>query len=109
MISEPALSLALARCLLATHLAWPDVRFEILAANAAFLVDSPYHHYAYYSPAKAEKRYWWRRDVAGQLNEFATVILDDGDPAITGTDAKAALSITLAGYESAHTGQVVIL
>lgn len=88
---------------------WLDVRFEILTTEAAFLVDSPYHHYAYYSPEKAEKRYWWRRDVAAQVNEFATAILDDRDPAITGPDAKAALSISLAGYESAHTGQVVIL
>lgn len=85
------------------------MRFEVFTTKASFLVDSPYHHYAYYSQAKAEKRYWWRRDVAGQVNEFATAILDDRDPAITGEDAKAALSISLAAYESARTGQVVIL
>lgn len=89
--------------------AWLDVRFEILTTKAAFLIDSPYHGYYYYSPAKAEKRYWWRRDVDGLVDEFIKAILEDREPAISGEDGKAALVISLAAYQSARTGKVVTL
>ena len=60
-------------------------------------------------PARAVRQYWWRRDVDGLVNEFVRAILEDRGPAITGEDARAALAITLAAYESARTGQVIAL
>jgi UDP-N-acetylglucosamine 3-dehydrogenase len=89
--------------------AWLDVRFEILTTEAAFLIDSPYHGYWCFGPDRAERHYWWRRDVDGLVEEFATAVLDDREPAITGEDARAALAITLAAYESARRGSVVEL
>jgi predicted dehydrogenase len=88
---------------------WLDVRFEILTTKEAFLIDSPYHDYWCYGPDRAERQYWWRRDVDGLVNEFARTILEDREPAISGEDARAALAITLAAYESSRTGQVVSL
>jgi len=88
---------------------WLDVRFEILTTEAAFLIDSPYHDYWCYDATRAERQYWWRRDVYGLVDEFARAILEDREPAITGEDARAALAITLAAYESARTGRVVSL
>lgn len=87
--------------------AWLDVRFEILTTEGTFLIDSPYHDYWCYDSARAEKQYWWRRDVDGLVDEFVRAILKDREPAITGEDARAALAIALAAYESTETGRVV--
>jgi len=86
---------------------WLDVRFEVLTTKEAFLIDSPYHDYWCYGPDRAERQYWWRRDVDGLVDEFARAVLEDREPAISGEDARAALTIALAAYESAETGQVV--
>jgi predicted dehydrogenase len=88
---------------------WLDVRFEILTTKEAFLIDSPYHDYWCYGPDRAERQYWWRRDVDGLVNEFVTAILEDREPAISGEDARAALAIALAAYESSTSGQVITL
>ena len=88
---------------------WLDVRFEILTTERAFLIDSPYHDYWCYDSAGASKQYWWRRDVDGLVDEFACAILEDREPAITGEDARAALAIALAAYESARRSSVIEL
>ena len=88
---------------------WLDVRFEILTTKEAFLIDSPYHDYWCYGPDRAERQYWWRRDVDGLVNEFARAILEDRQPAISGEDARAALAIALAAYDSSASGEVVAL
>ncbi|MBE9472101.1 MAG: Gfo/Idh/MocA family oxidoreductase [Chloroflexi bacterium] len=88
---------------------WLDVRFEILTTKAAFLIDSPYHDYWCYGPDRAERQYWWRRDVDGLVGEFARAILEDRGPAISGEDARAALAIALAAYESSASGKVIAL
>jgi len=88
---------------------WLDVRFEILTTQGAFLIDSPYHDYWCYGTIRAERQYWWRRDVDGLVDEFVRAILEDREPAITGEDARAALAISLAAYESSASGQVVVL
>ncbi len=88
---------------------WLDVRFEILTTEGAFLIDSPYHDYWCYDSTRAEKQYWWRRDVDGLVNEFMEAILEDREPAITGEDARAALVIALAAYESSASGKVIAL
>jgi UDP-N-acetylglucosamine 3-dehydrogenase len=85
---------------------WLDVRFEILTTEGAFLIDSPYHDYWCYDSTRAEKQYWWRRDVDGLVDEFARAIREDREPAITGEDARTVLAIALAAYESARTGRV---
>jgi UDP-N-acetylglucosamine 3-dehydrogenase len=86
---------------------WLDVRFEILTTKGAFLVDSPYHDYWCFGTTRAEKLYWWRRDVDGLVDEFARAILEDREPAISGEDARAALAIALAAYKSARTRRVI--
>jgi len=88
---------------------WLDVRFEILTTRGAFLIDSPYHDYWCFGATRAEKQYWWRRDVDGLVDEFAWAILENREPVISGEDARAALAIALAAYESSRTGQVVEL
>jgi len=88
---------------------WLDVRFEILTTKEAFLIDSPYHDYWCYGPDRAERQYWWRRDVDGLVNEFARAVLDNREPAISGEDARAALAIALAAYKSSVSGKVIAL
>ena len=85
------------------------MRFEILTTQGAFLIDSPYHNYWRFGATRAERQYWRRRDVDGLVDEFVRAILEDREPAITGEDARAALAITLAAYESSASGQVVVL
>lgn len=87
--------------------AWLDVRFEILTTQRVFLIDSPYHDFVLYSKEKVERRYWWRRDVARLVDEFVQAVRHDREPAITGEDARAALAIALAAYESARRGEVI--
>lgn len=89
--------------------AWLDVRFEILTTEASFLIDSPYHGYWHYGRERAQRVYWWRKDVDGLVDEFAKSILEDREPLISGEDARAALAIALAAYESSGSGKVVIL
>ena len=86
---------------------WLDVRFEILTTKQIFLINSPYHDFAVYSQQRAERRYWWRRDVDGLVNDFVEAICQDREPAITGEDGHAALAIALAAYGSSATGKVV--
>ena len=88
---------------------WLDVRFEVLTTKKAFLIDSPYHDYWCYGPDRAERQYWWRRDVDGLVNEFARAVLDNREPAISGEDACAALAIALAAYKSSVSGKVIEL
>jgi UDP-N-acetylglucosamine 3-dehydrogenase len=88
---------------------WLDVRFEILTTKRTFLINSPYHDFAVYSQQGTERRYWWRRDVDGLVNDFVQAIHQDREPAITGEDGRAALAIALAAYESSTSGKVVTL
>lgn len=89
--------------------AWLDVRFEILTTRRAILIDSPYHDYWLYGTNQVERVFWWRKDVDGLVDEFVQAILEDRNPAINGKDARAALAIALAAYESAASGKVVVL
>jgi len=89
--------------------AWLDVRFEILTTKEAFLIDSPYHDYWCYGADRAERSYWWRRDVDGLVAEFASAVVEDREPMISGEDARAALGIVLAAYESSSKGEVITL
>ncbi|HEY5573018.1 MAG TPA: Gfo/Idh/MocA family oxidoreductase [Anaerolineales bacterium] len=89
------------------HPTWLDVRFEILTTKTVFLIKSPYHDFTIQNQQRTERRYWWRRDIHGLVDDFVQAILQNREPAITGEDARAALSIALAAYESARTGQVV--
>jgi predicted dehydrogenase len=88
---------------------WLDVRFEILTTEEVFLIDSSYHDYWCYGPDRSERLSWLRRDVDGLTEEFARAILEDREPAISGEDARAALAITLAAYESSTSGKVIAL
>lgn len=88
---------------------WLDVRFEILTTKEAFLIDSPYHGYWCYGATHAERQYWWRRDIDGLVDEFVRAILEEREPAISGEDARAALAIALAAYESSVSGEVIVL
>ena len=81
----------------------------MLTTQATFLIDSPYHDYWCYDSTRAEKQYWWRRDVDGLVNEFVEAILEDREPAITGEDARAVLAIALAAYESSASSKVIAL
>ncbi len=87
--------------------AWLDVRFEVLATERTYLIDSPYHAFTLHGPAGVESRPWWRRDVDGLVDEFLHAIIEDREPAITGEDGRAALAIVLAAYESARLGRPV--
>ena len=45
----------------------------------------------------------------GLVGEFVRAILEDRGPAISGEDARAALAIVLAAYESSASGKVIVL
>ncbi len=88
---------------------WLDVRFEILTTKKAFMIDSPYHDYWLFGANQTERIYWWRKDVDGLVDEFIQAIQEDRQPAISGEDARSALAIALAAYESAASGKVITL
>ncbi len=89
--------------------AWLDARFEILTTTDAFLIDRPYHDYGIVTSVGVQRRPWWRRDVAGIVEEFVAAIEEDRPPAPSGEDGRAALALALAAYASARTGAVVEL
>ncbi|HID27691.1 MAG TPA: Gfo/Idh/MocA family oxidoreductase [Methanosarcinales archaeon] len=92
---------------------WLDVKFEILGKNGALVIDKPLYEpvwdFQIFTSEKAEHQDLGRRDVPANVDEFINCIMEDREPAITGEDAKAALEIVLAAYESAKTGMEVKL
>ncbi|MFQ6063422.1 MAG: Gfo/Idh/MocA family protein [Methanosarcinales archaeon] len=88
---------------------WLDVKFEILGSKSALTIEKPYHDFYIFDKEKTFIDYWYRRDIQYIVDEFINCIMENREPAITGEDAKAALEIVLAAYESAKTGMVVKL
>ncbi len=89
--------------------AWLDVRFEVLTTKTAFLIDSPYHDYSCYDSIRTTKQSWWRRDVQALVDEFVNAIAQDRVPAISDVDARQALAIILAAYQSSIKGEAITL
>lgn len=89
--------------------AWLDVRLEILTTTDVFLIDRPYHDYEVVTGSAYERAPWYRRDVAGIVEEFATAVIEDRPPAITGRDARRAQAVIEAAHRSARTGEPVTL
>lgn len=86
---------------------WLSVSFEAFGTNGAALVEKPYHDLVVSDQTRTELVPWMRRDVMLLVDEFIQAIEQDRAPAITGEDARAALEITLAAYESSKRGEVV--
>ncbi len=89
--------------------AWLDVRFEILTTKRAYRIDRPYHDFALFGPDRAERRPWWRQDVAGLVDAFVQAVRGGKEPPITGEEARNALAIVLAAYRSAQIGEGITL
>lgn len=88
---------------------WLSVRFEALGTEGAALIEKPYHDLEVADGTRTEHLPWWRVDVALLVEEFISAVEQDREPAISGTDALAALEILLAAYRSAATGRPVPL
>ncbi len=88
---------------------WLNVKFEILTTKQVFLIDKPHHDFALYTNNGCERQAWLKLDVDELLTAFIEAIVGGHEPPITGQDGRAALAMTLAAYESSHTGDVVNL
>ncbi|HZD39172.1 MAG TPA: Gfo/Idh/MocA family oxidoreductase [Terriglobales bacterium] len=89
--------------------AWLSVSFEVLGTRGAVVIDKPYHDLEIADGEKNERIPWWRADIASLFNEFITAVEEHRSPAISGSDARAALEIIIAAYQSAQTGAAVAL
>jgi UDP-N-acetylglucosamine 3-dehydrogenase len=89
--------------------AWLSVSFEVLGTKGAVSIDKPYHDLEIADSNKTERVPWWRADITSLLNEFVTAVEENRAPAISGKDARAALEITIAAYQSAQTRAPVAL
>jgi len=88
---------------------WLDVRFEVLGSEKVVVINKPYHDFKLCNAEQIKAVSWWRTDISMLFNEFVQSILEDRDPAITGRDARRALEVTLAAYQSSTTGEEVLL
>jgi len=88
---------------------WLDVKFEILTTKQVFLIDKPHHDFTLYTNNGNERQAWLKPDVDNLLTAFIDAIVTGREPPITGQDGRAALAMTLAAYESSHTGNVIDL
>jgi len=88
---------------------WLSVSFEVLGTEGAALIEKPYHDLDAADEKRMDQLPWWRTDISMLVDEFIDSVETGRPPAITGSDARAALEITLAAYRSSETGQPVAL
>lgn len=93
----------------AKYPSWLDVKFEVLGSEKVVAIDKPYHDFKVYNEASTEAVSWWRTDVSMLVDEFIQSILQEREPSITARDARRALEVTLAAYQSSTTGEEVML
>ena len=86
---------------------WLSVGFDALGTRGSASINRPYHDYEVSDGTRTERVPWWRADIPLLINEFVESIQENRQPAITGSDARAALAILSAAYESAKVGQPV--
>ena len=86
---------------------WLSVSFDALGTLGSASIDKPYHDLEISDLSRTERLPWWRADVSLLIAEFVNAIKQERQPAITGSDARAALAILTAAYQSAQTGQPV--
>lgn len=93
----------------ARYPSWLDVKFEVLGSEKVVAINKPYHDFKVYNEESMEAISWWRTDVSMLVNEFIQSILEEREPSITARDARRALEVTLAAYQSSTTGEEVML
>ena len=86
---------------------WLSVGFDALGTKGSASIDKPYHDLEVCDANRTERLPWWRADIPLLINEFVECIEQDREPAIRGEDARAALAILLAAYESSRSGAMV--
>ena len=86
---------------------WLTVSFEALGTRGSASIDRPYHDFEISDGTRTERAPFWRADIPLLINEFVECVQENREPAITGDDAKAALAILTAAYESSTSGQPV--
>ena len=88
---------------------WLSVAFDALGTRGSATIDKPYHDLEVCDAAGTERLPWWRADIPLLIDEFVNAVQQRREPSITGADARAALAILTAAYESAQRGQPVEL
>jgi len=88
---------------------WLSVSFEVLGTAGTALIGKPYHDFELADGSKSERVPWWRADIGWLVNEFISAVEADREPAITGSDARAALELMIAAYRSSETGAPIDL
>lgn len=86
---------------------WLSVAFDALGTRGSATIDKPYHDLEVCDATRTERLPWWRADIPMMVDEFVAAVQQDREPSITGADARAALAILKAAYESAQSGHPV--
>jgi predicted dehydrogenase len=90
---------------------WGGLTFEMVTERGAVLVDGFKQNVTLYSHADQRPTWqFWGSDInLAMLADFVEAICTGRQPRVTGSDGYRALEATLAAYESARTGQPVLL
>lgn len=88
---------------------WLSVAFDALGTRGSASIDKPFHDLEISDATRTERLPWWRADIPLLIDEFVQAVQQEREPSITGADARAALAILTAAYESARTGRPVLM
>ena len=89
---------------------WGDVKLELLGERGLVRVDVFRQHLTLTSLKGGTQYLGWGSDADfGLIEDFVETMHHDRAPSITGEDGLKALEVALAAYESAATGEVVVL
>lgn len=90
---------------------WGGLTFEMVTERGAVLVDAFRQNITVYRHEwqRAGWYYWGSDANQAMINEFASAIQEQRQPAVTGVDGLKAVQVTLAAYQSAASGQLVHL
>jgi predicted dehydrogenase len=90
---------------------WGGLKMEIVAEKGLATMDAFRQAMTVYSDtaARPQLSYWGSDANAAMLREFIAAVRERRPPAVTGEDGLRAVKIVAAAYESARTGQPVMI
>ena len=94
-----------------SYTTWGDVKIEVLGENGLIQVDAFSQALSVSSDAVGKTRAvgWGSNPDLGLIKDFVGLIREGREPSISGHDGLKSLEVALAAYESARTGEPVLI